>query len=571
MKSKLMTFRPCVAATGSQLGAQRAPLLLLTLFSLVVAVAMPATGQQQASEAASVEPPPEWSSAIASIETGDIDAAISSLESLRDRDEADDVVLATLGGLYLQADRNDEALEVLAPVAQRQPNNAAVLYNAGRAAMRNGRGELAAQLLERSLDLEPTSPALREFGLLLSMAGQVEEAYIYLRPWVLANPQDDEARRVAALGAVRLERVPDAKFLLAELPEDDPGIRLLRGQVAMIEGDPFAALGFLEPVAENPPEALAVDLARVLARAYLAVGEAEKAIEALESVVQSEGAGADPGLSVQLADAYFQAGRVEESIAQLQPYAEPLLAAPPPENPSRLATEVLFEYGRLLQSAGRPADAVPFLRLASELDPERKQVWQTFGQALAAIGQRAEAKAALEKFTELNRANEDDVSAVNQLEAEVADPTLRSLREASELALADRLDQGLALLAEEAAIAPEDPRPVLLASRLLLQGGRSEEALGAIEQLLTVRPDLPDARYQRGAVLMALDRLDEAEESFERTLAVAPEHPPALSDYSILLMSRGKKEEARPLVERLMMLRPDDAEVMALKERLDGS
>ncbi|MYB20760.1 MAG: tetratricopeptide repeat protein [Holophagales bacterium] len=503
--------------------------------------------------------------ALALAEAGDLAGAIGLAEALCAEDNAPDVAFGLLGSLHVEAANFERAMEILRPLAARDAADPGVLYNAGRAAEGLALLQDAATFYGRSLETQPLSPALRALGMMLGRSGRPEDAYVFLQPWTAANPDDHEARRAAAAGAIALERAPEAEALLEGLPADEPGVKVLRAQVHMQRADPWGAINELRLLAAEPPPAFQGAIRRTLAKAYLVVGEAEGALEQME-LIEDTG----PEDAVVLASAYFQAGRLDEALDTLAPFAEPLPNSPRPDNPPPVARDIVLEYGRYLHSAGEAARAVPFLRLATELDANSPDAFQALGQALAARGDREEAREVLERFQDLSRRAADDVASVNEKRRDIADPTGRELRAALDLAAAGELDRALENLARESQLSPNDPRPAYAASSLLLDAGRYEEALVAADRALTVAPERADGLYQRGAVLMSLARLADAEQMFRQALDTQATHTAALSDYAVLLMSEGRNDEAIGLLERLLELRPDDPMARDHLSRLRG-
>lgn len=529
--------------------------------------AVPAPRQQQ-QDATPPDATAGIAEALALAETGDIRGAIAAAETLcSGADGGDrDAACALLGSLHVEAGAFDRAMEILAPLTERATPDAGVLYNAGRAAEAAGRIEDAVEYYGRSLGIRPHSPALRALGMMLGRHGQPAEAYVFLQRWTASNPGDLEARAAAAAGAVALERAPEAEALLEGLPGGDPGVKMLRAQVLLQQADPWGAINELRDLAADPPPDLGGAIRRTLARAYLVVGEAEGALEQMESL-----ADAGPEDAVLLASAYFQAGRLEEAITTLAPYAEPLPGSPRPENPPQVARDIVLEYGRYLHSAGEAARAVPFLRLATQLDAGKADGYQALGQALAASGDREEAREVLDRFQELSRDASDEVASVNQQRQDIADPTGREVRGALELAAGGDIEEALSVLAREARLASTDPRPAYAASSILLDAGRREDALAAADQALAAAPGRADGLYQRGAVLMSLERLAESEEMYRQALQAQPTHTATLSDYAVLLMSGGRNSEAAELLERLLELRPGDAAARGHLDRLHAT
>ena len=539
-------------------------LIAAVLAAPPAATAAPAPGQQQEG-AAAPDAGAGIAEALALANAGDLQGAIAATETLcstggtGDRDAA----CALLGSLHVEAGAFDRAMEILAPLTERQPPDAGVLYNAGRAAEAAGRIQDAGEYYRRSLGIQPYSPALRALGMMLGRYGHPAEAYAFLQPWSAANPGDLEARAAAAAGAIALERAPEAEALLEGLPAADPGVKMLRAQVLLQQADPWGAINELRDLAVEPPPDIGGGIRRTLARAYLVVGEAEGALEQMDSLDD-----ATPEDAVLLASAYFQAGRLDEAIATLAPYAEPLPESPMPEKPPPVARDIVLEYGRYLHSSGEAARAVPFLRLATELDTNEADAYQALGQALAASGEREEAREVLERFQELSRAASDEVASVNQRRQDIADPTGREVRGALELAAAGEIEEALSVLAREARLASTDPRPAYAASSILLDAGRNDEALAAADRALAAAPGRADGLYQRGVVLMSLERLTESEEMFRQALQAQPTHAATLQDYAVLLMSGDRNGEAAGLLERLLELRPGDAVARGHLDRL---
>ncbi|MCY3928050.1 MAG: tetratricopeptide repeat protein [Acidobacteria bacterium] len=515
------------------------------------------------STAPAQEPPPALREALALVERGDAGEAVAVLEELVAEPNAPDIATAALGALLLETGNAGRALDVLAPLAERDPPDPAVLFNAGRAAEALGRLEDAASLYQRSIDLEPRSPALRALGMMIGRLGRAGDAYEYLRQWTATNPNDQDARLAAAWGAVALGRPPDAEALIEGLDPQEPQVQLLRGRILLLRDDPWGALAELQPLAEEPPAPLERGIRSALATAYLLVGEADGAIEQLESLSPD-----DPELAGRLARAYYQAGRTRDAIATLAPFVEPLTTVEPPADASTdLARELAYDYGRFLHAIEETERALPFLRLAADLDPELAETFRALGQVLSALGRRDEAREAVQRYQELAAASDP----LNMPQGDLEDPTGREVRIALQRAGSGDVDGALEALSREQRRAPADPRPAIAASSVLLHAGRGPEALAAVEQALVTAPRNPDGLYQRGVVLMAMQQLDEAESMLRQALAAAPGHIAALSDYAVLLMSQGRENEAAQHLRRVLELRPDDPLARRHLDQIQGS
>jgi tetratricopeptide (TPR) repeat protein len=512
--------------------------------------------------------------AMAAVDAGDLDEAIAILEPLRESADAAAEGLAILGALYLEADRPADALAVLAPLAEREDANPAVLYNAGRAAAQAGEVPRGVAWLERSVALEPGTPAARELGLLYGREGRLRDAYRVLLPWARSHPDDVQAVRAAALAALRLRRVPAAEELLAALPQTEPENKMLWGHLLLLKGEPHGAVSLLAPLlagegapAPELPARLESDVRWVLAEAYLEIGEAAKAVEVLEGRVQNAAA------ALLLGRARYQSGDLEGALSTLAPLAEPILSGEhDPQDPRwLLARDIAREYGRWLVAAGRYEEAIPYLQIATEREPDRKESWQALGQALAAAGRQEEAQEALTEFQRLAREEGPETEQMERMRTLREDPTAAEMERARRLADEGRHEEALQAVQAEGQLAPQDPRPALFESWLLLVMERPGEALPVADGLVERFPDHPDAHHQRGAVLLALDRAEEAEAELRRAIELAPGHVPALSDLAVLLSVRGERAEAIALLERVLEIRPDDERARATLDRLRGA
>ncbi len=510
-------------------------------------------------------PQDAYQRALEELAEGRVTEAIQILEEAPEED-ASLQARALLGVLYIETERPDEALRLLQPLSETADPDPGVLYNAGRAAMRIGKLELAERYLSQSLERAPGSPAARELGLLKGAQGDYREAFALLVPWARQQPQDMEARLAAAASALILERVPTAEELLSDLPQDRPQVRLLWGRLLLSKGDPYGAAATLKPLVEaaDTDPRLAQDTRRYLAEAYTMAGSSASAVEVLQG--HTEG---DPAMALQLSLAHYLSGDLEGALSAISAFAEPLQGrAIRADDPAAgLAQRILVHYGKLLSSNEQHEAAVPYLRQATDLAPDDGQAWQALGQALAVLGETEEANLALQRFREI--AQRTERVSVEEIEEGLRDPTGLEVQEGMRALISGDATQALQIARSESKLAPDDPRPALLEVRALLELGRPEEALDASERLLLRFPDLADAHYVRGIVRMAFRDLDQAEEDLRTALDLSPQHVAAMNDLAVLLMDRGEEAEARQLLERALQVFPDDPVARSNLEKLE--
>jgi len=487
--------------------------------SILLALLVSAVCPLAAAEPVPATPPPEMAQAVEKARSGDLPAAIALLEPLRAAAAAHPAAMALLGDLYLQARRPEDALALLAPLADGGAAGPAILRNAGRAALALGQTDKAAAYLRRSVDKAPTSPAARELGMLLGSEGRAAESYELLRPWAKAHPEDGEARLAAAYDAVDLNRPPEAEELLSGLPADAPRARLLRGRLQILQRKPRQGVATLEPLLSGGIPELDLQVRRALAEAHLALGEAGASIDLLQGKT-----GADPSLALLLGRAQYQAGRPEDAVAILAPLAaDPALQEPATGEERALAAGVALEYGRALVALARWPAAVAALERATRLAPESVQAWQVLIQAQLGAGRRDDAARSSERFRALEKAQPGVSQQVQETERGQLDPTRRNLDRAAALLAEGKRDEALAAIRQEAALAPDDPRP------------RAAE-VSALRQILKAHPD-------------------------DLT---------ALGDLANLLAAQGNKDEARGLLKKILALRPGDPAATARLRSLDA-
>jgi Flp pilus assembly protein TadD len=537
--------------------------LLLALPALPVGAQ---TGQQPAADQSIQE-------AVKMAGAGNLTGAIQKLEALRKQNQVTPLpVLSLLGAYYLQAKKPQEALAVLKPIADTETADPAVLYNAGRAAFALGQKDVWLGYLQRAAQKAPASPAARDLGLVYMRQGQVVEAYGFLRPWALTNPNDRDSRLAAASLAVQLERPQEAEQLVLNMSQDDPSIRLLRGRIQMQKGDGPGALALLEPLQAKHPQGMDLEVRRSLAEAYLLANRPADAVKTLTGK-----AGNHPALVLLLGRAQHRAGNAQAALATLKPLADKLPPDPSTLGDPRPAAGIAVEYGSLLLEGGHAAEALPVLEKATRLYPTSRDAWQALAKAYDAAGRKAEAAKARTQAEQIalaaarppaHPASQPSQAAAPKAPAAPgpgqppppsAGQTLSpEMQEAMSLASQNRLDEALTQVRKILARSPNSPPARALELRLLLRLDHADEALRITEEMLRKRPNDPDLVYQRGAVQMARKNWVAAEKDLRHALELEPRQTGAMNDLAVLLINQGRKAEAQTLLQKVLQINPGD-------------
>jgi tetratricopeptide (TPR) repeat protein len=247
---------------------------------------------------------------------------------------------------------------VLGPLAQSQPNWAAVHYELGLTlgVRRNGEGAVAA--LRRAVSLKPEMPdAWRALGDHLTAIGDAsgaDEAYAQHIKFSTHDP-----RLLEAAAALCENRIPVAESLLRahlkQHPTDVPALRML-AEVGARLGRYAEAEGMLERCLQLAPSFVAArhNYALVLHRQHKAAAAQAQIDRVLEAEPRN------PGYRNLKAAILIGIGEYEQAIAL---YADVLA-----EYPGN--AKVWMSYGHALKTAGRQAECVSTYRKSIELAPQ---------------------------------------------------------------------------------------------------------------------------------------------------------------------------------------------------------
>lgn len=506
--------------------------------------------------------------ALAELEQGRVQEATAILEQADAGATGDPRIAALLGAIYVEIGRHAEALEVLAPLAEDENADVAVLYNAGRAAAALEQFDRAERYLQASVDAFPASPAARELGFLRLRRGRFMPAYLMLKPWSRTHANDTEAITAAAQCAVQLGRGAEAEQLLQLVPTQEPRTKLLWAQTLLLKDDPWSALAVAKEAAEAPPPELEVPALLLLADVYLALDQPALAVEALSGHTDGR-----PLAAVRMAEALRRQQQVAKGLELLEPFSRGLIEDDPEVGRwlPGLGAEVALEYGLLLAAAGSLDEAVRFLRAATDLASQSEEAWRGLADALERTGERsaaAEARQNAERIALISGAEPTENDGGTNLGS---DPVARQLRRARALLALDETEAGLRIARQEKTLVPEDPRPPLVEAQMLMELGRPDEALAVMDAAEASFPANADVHYYRGVVQLSLNRPEVAEQSLKRAIELVPEHVPALTDLAALLLRLDRREEGKGLVERVLAIAPGDPTATHLLEQLESS
>jgi tetratricopeptide (TPR) repeat protein len=275
-------------------------------------------------------------------------------------------------------------------------------------------------------------------------------------------------------------------------------------------------------------------------RVWLAAGQAQAVIAAIAGHTVDAG---EPTQSLDLARAYVAAGQADKAVAILQP----LLAAHPDLTPARVAlAEALVRQGQL-------DPALQQLATALQRDPKSAQALLLKGRILASQGQYAAAEQAL-------------TAALAAMSP--ARPLLD--RAGALIALAEaQLAQGKVAAAAKsqaalAAVVPGAPVAQLLAGRIALARGDLSAGIDQLQGVVARAPGFLAARLYLGAAELAQGNLQQAQQQLEQVVQAAPDNIQARKLLATVRLRLGQPEAALSALTPALESQPGDPGLLYL-------
>jgi predicted Zn-dependent protease len=345
----------------------------------------------------------------------EVEALLTQLVTLRPRETAHRLRLAQY---YSRLDYPDEAEHVLRDGIKAMPDErimktALIDFLAARRSV-----NIAETELQRFITADPKDYELKfelaQFYLKADDLPKAEAVYQQVIDEAkLQGPGLTARDRYAAL-RIRQNDIAGAQKLIAEVlaesPRDDDAL-ILRGNLALAQKDPKAAIADLRSVLRDQPNAIGV--MRALARAHLANGEPALAEETMRRAV--DGNPGDASVRLDLAQLLAELGKPEQAkpvideLVKLQPgnlqalgtqfkiamatkdfvtaksAADGIVATQPKSGLG------FYYQGVLADSEKRPADALKLFDTSLKLEPQAAEPLQGAIQALVSLNRTPEA------------------------------------------------------------------------------------------------------------------------------------------------------------------------------------
>jgi len=279
-----------------------------------------------------------------------------------------------------------------------------------------------------------------------------------------------------------------------------------------------------------------------LAAAYGNRGEYfNKAAESYRAALK-----ADPGatfISEELSDLYIQSGRLREAVTDAE---EALKQNPNDLNSRRLLARIYTHLIGDAQSNQIDADmvkkAIEQYQKITETDPKDIDSWIMLGRLEKALMNSTEAMAAYKKALELDAANEDAMTGLATVYADLGDNK----------AAAEMLQK----------VADKDPNPRSLTSLASVYEQLKDYSLAAemLRRALDQQPGNSDLKHALAEDLLLSDQLDDALKLYQEAVAEDPKDEHSLLRMSVIYRQKRDFAKAREAADKAKEIAPDDLE-----------
>jgi tetratricopeptide (TPR) repeat protein len=199
--------------------------------------------------------------------------------------------------------------------------------------------------------------------------------------------------------------------------------------------------------------------------------------------------------------------------------------------------------GLLLVSLNKSGEALPLLKIATEVNPNVIQIWIVYADALIKERQFEEAVTSYKKIIELN----PDFAEVHYN----LGSALQNLR---------RLEEAEVSYKKAIELKPNFLEAHFSLGNILNKIAKSkkvlEEAEASYKKVIELKPDFAKAHNNLGIVLQNLNRLDEAEASYKKAIEFDPSYVEAHFNLGVTFNLNGQVEKAEISYKKTIELNP---------------
>ena len=258
------------------------------------------------------------------------------------------------------------------------------------------------------------------------------------------------------------------------------------------------------------------------------------------------------------AEEYFELGLLaleEDDSGRAEAHFEKATA-----DPIRSAAEAEYQYGRTLETLGKPEPAIQHYRRALSKDQRLLSARFRLGTLLLRTGDAEQGRALLRGYEELRQWDR----RVNLLLSMVTSGTLSDTAEREKklelvnlFLQAGAFEDAGALIHSALAKDSNDPAFLVAQAEWLLSSGQPDKSRVVLDTLVSVSSPLPDALWLSGRLHIIEGEPKQALESFQRLIAIDPDPPAALlKEVATAYAMSGQSSQAETYFHRAIQKDP---------------
>ena len=446
-------------------------------------------------------PAQKLASAI-SMRLGNVDEAVSNLESVISQASNDAQFYSMLGSAYMSKGNVEKGTTYLSQAAELAPDQASIKTQLAMGKLSGGNIDQAIEDLESAVELDP----------------ELIQAEILL---ISVNLQKGDFNKALELATESIGKHPD-----------NPVYYNLAGAAHLGLKNKSKALEMFNRAIELDPKFTPAMIN--LAQMDLQDGDSEAARQRFEAVV---------AINENNIQALVGLARLAQSRNDVETVARHLQKA---RLNNKYALEPRLMLANYYQQKGDIKMALEVIREARDVAPERAQVLGVLGQVESAAGNHDEA---IKAFSTLATLLPDNADASYRLGI-VQTAAGKHANANQSLQRARELD-------------PDNPTIIGAQTSLAIREGKYDEALGLASILKEKHPDSPEGFAMEGDIHLASNQLEEAIRAYEKAYSVQKTSLLAIKLHGAY-RSAGKTDEAYSILEKWLADNPGDPAVKSV-------
>lgn len=462
--------------------------------------------------------------------------------------------------------RDEDAVADVREVLGATPDNPMARYLDAHIKLRAGDIEAAAEVMAgigSALDRFPPADWLN--GIIEYALGRYETARVLLDRYIVAVPDNVEARKLLGATLIRLNAAADAVEVLEPAraqAAEDPQLMALLGGAYLRTGRNAEAVKELEAAAERVPEN--PRLLSGLALGLLASGDTARAQANFDSALDL--GLEDTAVGHLIALSHLNAGRFEDAVAVARELQERFPESPLPHNLEGAAHVGVGDLDKAREAIAEALRLDPALLSArlnlAALDARQGKLSGAKAGYLGVLEDEAGNVVAMSALAEIALREGDPQGAMDwRRKAYEVDTTALApgLAYAQALGLAGDSEQAIAVIQRLRVAAPDQPALLNALGGLQVAEGRHEDAVASFRRLVEVTEGDPGARLRLAQV--HLDGGDRARglAAIEALVEDEPTYGPASVALTQMAMQAEGAEAALALARRFADANPDQA------------